>query len=165
MQILPGAPIYIYNLSDGLLFGIFECVGTMELNMDPSLFSKVGNATTSPFPVQIKVRISIEAPPLDSTDIILRQILRDRGGIPKVGPLSFSQCKVLADLITERSGALAFMQQRKKVLEGKVKGNVQELKEGMDIPISIPPEDVLNGKATERGGGEKGGGGETMDLR
>ena len=133
----------------------------MELNMDPSLFSKVGNATTSPFPVQIKVRISIEAPPLDSTDIILNQILRDRGGIPKVGPLSFSQCKVLADLITERCGALAFMQRRKAMLEGKVKGNMKEIKGGMDIPISIPPEDVLNGK---RERGEKGGGEGNGDI-
>mmetsp|Transcript_23164 Transcript_23164/g.48047 ORF Transcript_23164/g.48047 Transcript_23164/m.48047 type:complete len:553 (-) Transcript_23164:30-1688(-) len=136
-KLQPGAALFLFNISDGLLFGIFEAVGRAEMNLDPKLFSKNPNSTSSPFPVQIKVRVCLEAPPLDGTDIILRQLFRERGGIPKVGPLSYSQCKTLADLITERCGAKAYMEKRTKL------GVKNAVKNGMDIPITVPPEYVV----------------------
>jgi len=128
-KLRPGATLFVYNISDGVLHGIFECVEKAEIDMDPKLFSKNPNSTTSPFPVQVKVRVALEAPPLEGTDIILKQLLRDRGGVPKVGPLTYSQCKALSDLITERCGVHAYME--------RIRGGKGD---PMDIPISLPPE-------------------------
>lgn len=130
-KLLPGATIFLFNISDGLLFGIFEAVSKAEDNLDPKLFSKNPNALTSPFPVQLKVRVVLECPPLEGSDVMLKQLLRDRGGKPKIGPLTFAQCKALANLVSERCGALEYMI-----------GVSEKARRGLnyaDPPITLPP--------------------------
>ena len=106
--IQPGSSIYLYNVTDGLLFGIFEALTPAVMNIEPRAFSKNPKATSSPFPVQIRVRVSLECPPLDNNDPILNDILRTRIG-GRIGPLTHAQTVALASLLATQCGAMQYM--------------------------------------------------------
>merc|ERR1711862_537178 len=90
LGIRPGSSIFLYNVSEKLFFGIFESLSTAQTNINPKAFSKNPKAQTSPFPVQIRVRISLECPPIQDDDPVLNDILRTRVG-GRIGPLTFAQ--------------------------------------------------------------------------
>jgi cleavage and polyadenylation specificity factor subunit 4 len=106
--IRPGSSIFLFNVTDRLLFGIFEAISPAIMNIEPRAFSKNPKATTSPFPVQIRVRVSLECPPVEDTDPILNDILRTRVG-GRIGPLSHAQAEALATLLAVQCGAMDFM--------------------------------------------------------
>lgn len=106
--IQPGSSIYLYNVTDGLLFGIFEALTPAVMNIEPRAFSKNPKAISSPFPVQIRVRVSLECPPLDNNDPILNDILRTRIG-GRIGPLTHAQTVALASLLATQCGAMQYM--------------------------------------------------------
>ncbi|GMH87813.1 hypothetical protein TrST_g8525 [Triparma strigata] len=139
-NIKPGATIFLYNISDGLLFGIFEAISEPLINLDPALFNRSPNSTSSPSPVQVRVRISLECPPLSDSDGILQQILRDRGGKPQIGPVTYAQCGAIATLISQRCGALEYMR--------RIKGHQEKNMPYLDPPITLPPR--FNGAAPPR---------------
>jgi cleavage and polyadenylation specificity factor subunit 4 len=60
--IVPGSTIFLFNVTDRLLFGIFEALTPAIMNIEPTAFSKNPKATTSPFPVQVRVRVALECP-------------------------------------------------------------------------------------------------------
>jgi cleavage and polyadenylation specificity factor subunit 4 len=60
--IVPGSTIFLFNVTDRLLFGIFEALTPAMMNIEPAAFSKNPKATTSPFPVQVRVRVGLECP-------------------------------------------------------------------------------------------------------
>ena len=64
-NIQPGSSIFLYNVTDRLLFGIFEALTPAKMNIEPRAFSKNPKAISSPFPVQIRVRVSLECPPVE----------------------------------------------------------------------------------------------------
>jgi cleavage and polyadenylation specificity factor subunit 4 len=103
-----GSSIYLFNVNDGLLFGIFEAMTPASMNIEPRAFSKNPKATSSPFPVQIRVRVSLECPPLDNNDPILNDILRTRVG-GRIGPLTHAQTEALANLLASQCGAMQYM--------------------------------------------------------
>jgi hypothetical protein len=98
----------LFNVTDRLLFGVFEALTPAELNIVPTAFSKNLKATSSPFPVQIRVRVGLECPPLEDTDPILNDILRSRGS-GRIGPLTFAQSQAIATLLAQQCGALQYM--------------------------------------------------------
>ena len=106
------------------------------MDLEPRLFSKNPKATTSPFPVQVRVRVVLEGPPVDESDPVLNQILRDREGKGKIGPLTFSQSSALANLLATRCGALSYM--------SELNSNVKKGLEYTAPPITLPPQDLLN---------------------
>ncbi|EEC42902.1 hypothetical protein PHATRDRAFT_50624 [Phaeodactylum tricornutum CCAP 1055/1] len=129
-SIRPGASIFLFNVTDRLLFGIFEALTHAKMNIEPSAFSKNPKAVSSPFPVQIRVRISLECPPLEDTDAILNDILRSRGQ-GRIGPLTHPQTEAVASLLANQCGALSYM------LEYQ-----QGIQEGVPVrapPIALPP--------------------------
>jgi cleavage and polyadenylation specificity factor subunit 4 len=135
-KITPGSLIYLLNVTDGLLFGIFEAVSTMAYDIEPRLFSKNPKATTSPFPVQVRVRVALECPPLDETDSVLSQILRDRNSnTGRIGELSHSQTAGIANLLATRCGALSYMKE--------LADNVKSGKPYKAPPITMPPDELL----------------------
>ncbi|KAL3937563.1 MAG: hypothetical protein SGBAC_007355 [Bacillariaceae sp.] len=107
-QIVPGSTIFLFNVTDRLLFGIFEACTTAQLNLVPTAFSKNPKATSSPFPVQIRIRVGLECPPLEDTDPILNDVLRNRGG-GRIGQLTFAQTQAIATMLAQQCGALDYM--------------------------------------------------------
>jgi cleavage and polyadenylation specificity factor subunit 4 len=146
--ISPGATIFLFNVTDRLLFGIFEALTSTKMNMIPTAFSKNPKATTSPFPVQIRIRVALECPPLEDTDPVLNDILRARGGnnssigrgnnsVPvggRIGPLSHAQTVAVASLLASQCGALQYMMEYQK-----------GLRTGETVkapPIALPPRQI-----------------------
>lgn len=129
--IKPGSSIFLFNVTDRLLFGIFEAVTPATMNIEPRAFSKNPKATSSPFPVQIRVRVSLECPPLEDTDPLVNDILRTRVG-GRIGPLTNAQTEALATLLAVQCGAMEFMNQYSSVVTNGSR-NAQT------PPIAMPP--------------------------
>jgi cleavage and polyadenylation specificity factor subunit 4 len=132
--IRPGSSIFLYHVSERLVFGVFEALTTAQMNLEPKAFSKNPNATTSPFPVQIRVRISLECPPVQDDDPALNDILRARVG-GRIGPLTVAQAEALASLIAQQCGALSYMSEYRQGVESGTM-NVQA------PPIALPPRKI-----------------------
>lgn len=131
--IKPGCSIFLFNVTDRLLFGIFEALTPATMNIVPTAFSKNPRATSSPFPVQIRVRVSLECPPLEDTDAILNDILRTRSG-GRIGPLTHSQTEAIASLLAYQCGALQYMTE----YESGIKAG----EEVVAPPIALPPRKI-----------------------
>eukprot|EP00581_Thalassiosira_minuscula_P009772 CAMPEP_0183708538 /NCGR_PEP_ID=MMETSP0737-20130205/4824_1 /TAXON_ID=385413 /ORGANISM="Thalassiosira miniscula, Strain CCMP1093" /LENGTH=638 /DNA_ID=CAMNT_0025936431 /DNA_START=274 /DNA_END=2190 /DNA_ORIENTATION=- len=134
--IRPGSSIFLYNVSEKLIFGIFEALTVAQMNLEPKAFSKNPKAQTSPFPVQIQVRISLECPPIHDDDPVLNDILRARVG-GRIGPLTFAQTEALASLIASQCGALGYMTEYRRGVESGMP-NVQA------PPIALPPRKIVS---------------------
>eukprot|EP00970_Alexandrium_tamarense_P000851 scaffold97_cov193-Alexandrium_tamarense.AAC.20 len=132
--IRPGSSIFLYNVSERLIFGIFEALTPAIMNMEPKAFSKNPKAQTSPFPVQIRVRISLECPPVHDDDPALNDVLRARVG-GRIGPLTFAQSEALASLIANQCGALSYMTEYRRSIE------TRELNVAAP-PIALPPRKI-----------------------
>ena len=131
-SIVPGATIFLFNVTDRLLFGIFEAVTPAMMDIVPTAFSKNPKATSSPFPVQVRIRVSLECPPLEDTDPILNDILRSRKG--RIGPVTQAQAQAIANMLAHQCGALQYMIEYEKGLQ-----------EGARVrapPIALPPRKV-----------------------
>lgn len=135
--IQPGSPIFLFNVTDRLLFGIFEALTPATMNIEPRAFSKKTKATSSPFPVQIRVRVSLECPPLEDTDPILNDVLRTRVG-GRIGPLTHAQASALASLLAVQCGAMQFMTEYSTAVK-RGDRNVQT------PPIALPPRKIQVG--------------------
>lgn len=133
--IKPGSAIFLYNVTDRLLFGIFEALTPAMANIEPTAFSKNPKATTSPFPIQIRFRVVLECPPVEEADPVLNDILRNRKG-GRIGPLTHAQAVGLGSLLASQCGALQYMTEYKA---GRGAGkNVQA------PPIALPPKIIEN---------------------
>ena len=133
-SIAPGSTIFLFNVTDRLLFGIFEALSPAVMNIEPAAFSKNPKATSSPFPVQIRVRISLECPPLEDTDPILNDILRSRGK-GRIGALTHAQAEAIASLLATQCGALEYMVEYQRGL--------QEGDQVRAPPIALPPRKIV----------------------
>jgi len=130
--IVPGSSVFLFNVTDRLLFGVFEALTPARVNIEPTAFSKNPKATSSPFPVQIRVKVSLECPPLEDTDPILNDILRSRGKSGRIGSLTFAQTEAIASLLASQCGGLQYMNDYS-----------QGLWEGVEVnppPIALPPQ-------------------------
>jgi len=128
--LIPGSTIFLFNVTDRLLFGIFEAVTPAAMNIEPTAFSKNPKATSSPFPVQVRVRVSLECPPLEDTDPVLVDILRSRGS-GRIGMLTNAQTQAIASMLASQCGALDYMTDYQ-----------QGRREGVKViapPIALPP--------------------------
>jgi len=130
-SIVPGASIFLFNVTDRLLFGIFEALTTARLNIEPAAFSKNPKSTSSPFPVQIRVRIGLECPPLEDTDAVLNNILRFRGK-GRIGVVTHAQAEAIASLLAQQCGALDYMAEFNEAR----RNGMTNLREP---PIALPP--------------------------
>jgi cleavage and polyadenylation specificity factor subunit 4 len=131
-SIIPGSTIFLFNVTDRLLFGIFEALTPAIMNIEPTAFSKNPKATSSPFPVQIRFRVSLECPPLEDTDPILNDVLRSREG--RIGPLTHAQTEAVASLLANQCGALQYMIEYER-----------GLRQGTQVrapPIALPPQKI-----------------------
>mmetsp|Transcript_6680 Transcript_6680/g.7252 ORF Transcript_6680/g.7252 Transcript_6680/m.7252 type:complete len:604 (+) Transcript_6680:104-1915(+) len=132
--IQPGSSIFLFHVTDGLLFGIFEALTSATSNIQPRAFSKNPKATSSPFPVQIRVRVTLECPPLDNKDPILNDILRTRVG-GRIGPLTHGQTEALATLLATQCGAMQYMTEYSTALKNGERDVAAP-------PIALPPRKI-----------------------
>jgi len=132
-SIQPGSSIFLFNVTDRLLFGIFEALTPAIMNIEPRAFSKNPKATSSPFPVQIRIRVSLECPPLEDTDGVLGDILRSRVG-GRIGPLTHAQSEAVASMLAIQCGAMQYMVEYR---EGVRKRSVVTAP-----PIALPPRKI-----------------------
>lgn len=128
--IKPGSAIFLYNVTDRLLFGIFESLTPAMVNIEPTAFSKNPKATTSTFPIQIRFRVVLECPPVEESDPIFNDILRNRTG-GRIGPLTHAQAVGLGSLLASQCGALQYMMEYKA---GRDAGKAVQAP-----PIALPP--------------------------
>ncbi|CEG38865.1 cleavage and polyadenylation specificity factor cpsf30-like [Plasmopara halstedii] len=101
-HVSPGTPLYLLNLSDQHLLGIFEAISPALVNMMPGAFCH-GPNMSSPFPVQARFAVMLNAPALPISDPQIKQVLGDNK--LDAGPLSLQITQQLADIFAERSGA------------------------------------------------------------
>ncbi|KAG3097627.1 hypothetical protein PI124_g15291, partial [Phytophthora idaei] len=101
-HVTPGTPLFLLNLSDQHLLGIFEAVSPVIMNMMPGAFCH-GPNMPSPFPVQARFAVMLNAPALPTSDPQIKQVIGDSG--VDVGPLPLQVTQQLADVFAERSGA------------------------------------------------------------
>jgi cleavage and polyadenylation specificity factor subunit 4 len=130
--IVPGSTIFLFNVTDRLLFGIFEALTPAIMDIVPAAFSRNPKATSSPFPVQIRVRVALECPPLEDTDPILNDILRSRKG--RIGSLTQAQTSAIASMLAYQCGALQYMMEYQR--------GVQEGARVRAPPIALPPKQI-----------------------
>jgi len=131
--IQPGSSIFLFNVTDRLLFGIFEALTPATMNIEPRAFSKNPKATTSPFPVQIRIRVSLECPPLEDTDPVLNDILRTRVG-GRIGPLTHAQTEAVASMLATQCGAMQYMTEYNTALKSGQRPTAP--------PIALPPRKI-----------------------
>jgi cleavage and polyadenylation specificity factor subunit 4 len=132
--IVPGSCVFLFNVTDRLLFGIFEALTFASMNIEPTAFSKNPKSTSSPFPVQIRVRVGLECPPLEDTELILNDILRSRGS-GRIGALTNAQTEAIASLLANQCGALQYMMDYQQGLFDGAKVNAP--------PIALPPKTIV----------------------
>ncbi|KAF4034349.1 Development and cell death domain [Phytophthora infestans] len=101
-HVTPGTPLFLLNQSDQHLLGIFEAVSPAIVNMMPGAFCH-GPNMPSPFPVQTRFAVMLNAPALPTSDPQIKRVIGDNG--VDVGPLSLQATQQLADVFAERSGA------------------------------------------------------------
>lgn len=133
-SIVPGSTIFLFNVTDRLLFGIFEALTPAIMDIVPTAFSKNPKATSSPFPVQVRVRVGLECPPLEDTDPVLNDILRNRKG--RIGPITHAQSQAIASILANQCGALQYMiEYERNIEQGR-----QHLARAP--PIALPPRKI-----------------------
>lgn len=132
-SIVPGTTIFLFNVTDRLLFGIFESLTPALKNIEPAAFSRNPKATSSPLPVQIRFRVSLECPPLEDTDPILNDVLRSRGK-GRIGALTHGQTEAVASLLANQCGALQYMIEYER--------GIQQGASVRAPPIALPPRKI-----------------------
>jgi len=165
--IQPGTTIFLYNITQRMLFGIFEATSYMEENLVPNFCTLNKQANSSPLPLQVQIRVVLECPPLEDDDAVLNHILRGtRGLFPlvqleerdiqvsfggdrsraretrrsrghRIGPITFAETEAIASLMSSRCGALQYMVQCRTDVDSG---------RGEDVlmpPIALPPKRLL----------------------
>ncbi|KAH7463844.1 hypothetical protein PRIC1_006452 [Phytophthora ramorum] len=100
-HVTPGTPLFLLNLSDQHLLGIFEAVSPAVVDMMPGAFC-TGPNMPSPLPIQARFAVMLNAPALPTSDPQIKQVIGENG--VDVGPLSLQVTQQLADVFAERSG-------------------------------------------------------------
>lgn len=100
--VTPGTLLFLFNLSDQHLLGIFEAISPALVNIMPTAFCH-GPNMPSPFPVQVRFAVMLNAPALPISDPQIKQVIGDNG--VDAGPLSLQLTQQLANVFAERSGA------------------------------------------------------------
>lgn len=102
-HVAPGTPLFLLNMSDRHVLGIFEAVSPVVMNMAPGAFSHAAHVP-SPFPVQARFAVMLNAPAIATADPQIKQIVGERG--VRIGPLTLPITQRLADVFAERCGAV-----------------------------------------------------------
>lgn len=102
-HIVPGTPLFLLNMSDRHILGVFEAISPAVVNMIPGAFAH-GPRAPSQAPVQVRIGVMLNGPAINSAEPQIQQVLGDRG--VRVGPLSLQVTQQLTTVFAERCGAI-----------------------------------------------------------
>ena len=97
----PGAPLFLCDMSSKLLFGIFTSDTAVSTNIDPTAFCSIPGGPSN-LPIQLRVTVAHECPPIPITDEELRRTVFTTGF--KIGYLDLDITKKLANIFAVRGG-------------------------------------------------------------
>lgn len=98
----PGAPLFLADMSQCMLLGIFHADSPVSENIDPRAFAWQ-DGLTSMLPIQLRVTVVVDAQPICfMQDAECMEIFKETGFVP--GPISLKQTKALAQLFASRTG-------------------------------------------------------------
>ncbi|CAM9148497.1 unnamed protein product [Chrysoparadoxa australica] len=100
-ELRAGDPVFLMDVDQRLVFGIFEAATPITPRLDPGLCS--GGPGATPIPHQVRVRVALEAAPAALQDPAVVDILP-----PSPTPVNITaeQSQCLATLMARRAGAL-----------------------------------------------------------
>ena len=96
----PGTPLFLANMTDKVILGVFQATSEVGINIDPTAWARQGS-TSSPFPVQVRFTCILQAPILMEAEPFMKDIFP--GGKLRIGPLPPRQTHLLADAFAERA--------------------------------------------------------------
>ncbi|DAZ96469.1 TPA: hypothetical protein N0F65_006515 [Lagenidium giganteum] len=102
-HVVPGTPLFLLNMSDRHLLGVFEAVTPAVANMVPGAFCHAPH-TPSPLPIHTRFVVMLNAPPVAVADPTIKAIVGDRG--IRIGPLTLPVTQRLVDAYAERCGPM-----------------------------------------------------------
>lgn len=104
-HIRPGTPLFLLNLKNGRLFGLFEAQDFPRNNLEPNAFLPHNSRKTrSLLPMQVPVNVVVELKPISAAQVATHTI--PRGFEAAFKPLSISQTQQLVNLLFIKSGLL-----------------------------------------------------------
>ncbi|RHZ30554.1 hypothetical protein DYB26_010638, partial [Aphanomyces astaci] len=109
-----GTPLFLLNMSDRHVLGMFEATSSVGMNIIPNAFTAgmPPGTTATPFPVQVRFRFVFDAPPM------LNDLLKSVPGLERgvrIGPLTLEATQTLANVFAERCKATNLNQDGAKV--------------------------------------------------
>lgn len=101
-HVSPGVPLFLLNMSDQHLLGIFEAVTSPVVDLVPGAFCHAPNVP-SPLPVQVRFVVAQNAPAIPTSDPKIQAVV----GSPTmgIGALSLEVTQGLIDVFADRSAA------------------------------------------------------------
>lgn len=100
-----GTIIFLLNLRNGQLFGVFEALDVPQMNLDPKAFATPGTRRPqSQLPLQLPVNVLMELKPISAAQVATHTI--PRGPEAAFKTLSMNQTQQLINLLFIRSGLL-----------------------------------------------------------
>lgn len=144
-NVTPGTPLFLLNMSDRHLLGVFEAVTPAVANMVPGAFTP-GPHVQSPLPVHTRFVVMLNAPPINTAEPVCTQIFGERG--VRVGPLTLQITQRLVDTFAERCGPML-----------PPPGQAPPMGMGMGAGMGMPPPQSKGGQSGPSTGGVKDGNG------
>lgn len=96
-----GAPLFLCDMSTQMLFGVFAADTAVSTNIDPTAFCAFPGGPSA-LPIQLRVRVAHECPPVHVLDPELRKSIFTMG--PMFGAINVDITKKLANLFAARAG-------------------------------------------------------------
>lgn len=100
--IQPGTPLFLLNMSDRHVLGVFQAMTGAIMNQDPTAFAR-GPNIPSPFPLQIRFSIMYNAPAIPENDPAIQSLVGARGSL-RIGAMSLELTQRLADVFAFKTG-------------------------------------------------------------
>jgi len=97
-----GAPLFVMDYQNQCVLGIFNADSPVSENIDPRAFCYMEGGP-SLLPIQLRVNIAVDGPPIHLQDPEMREIFRETGFRQNI---DLKQTKALAQLFAKKAGKL-----------------------------------------------------------
>ena len=94
-------PLFLCDLSNQMLFGIFHSTSAVSKHIDPAAFAAFPGGPSN-LPIQLRVGVVHECPPVSMRDPEIRRDIFKKG--PKFGAISVEETKALANMFVRKAG-------------------------------------------------------------
>ena len=108
-HIYPGTPLYLLNMTDRHLLGVFQALSVPTRDLEPGAFAR-SPGVPSPFPIQVRFRVLHDAPALPEVDPDIQRVMANYGSRSsssssihtfRIGPIGLELTQALADIFAK----------------------------------------------------------------